>query len=68
MANQTLPTTSAVSRREFARQLGIGISTVKPLLAKGEIRSFQVGRRRLIPVAEIAAFIERRLADTGGDA
>lgn len=43
------------------RQLSIGRSSVYEAIKSGELRSVTVGKRRLIPDAAIAEFIERRL-------
>lgn len=54
---------AALAPRRAAAQLGIGRTKVFELIRKGELRSFQVGRRRLVPVEEIERFIERGLND-----
>jgi len=48
----------AFSPRETAEQLGVAVTTLYALLGTGQIRSLKVGRRRLIPAAEIARFLE----------
>ena len=53
---------AALSVSGFAERLGIGLSTAKSLVAAGEIKSFRVGRRVLVPQDEIAGFISRRMA------
>jgi excisionase family DNA binding protein len=47
---------------EAARRMGLGISTIKLLVQRKELRSLTVGKRRLIPVAAIDEFVARRLA------
>lgn len=47
----------AVSDTEGARRVGLGKTKFRELLNEGKIRSFYVGRRRLIPVAELERFI-----------
>ena len=48
------------SVEEAARRLGLGRGAVWELIGRGEIASVRIGRRRLIPAAEIA-----RLLDSG---
>ncbi len=43
---------------EAARALGIGRTALYRELTTGHLRSFKVGRRRLIPASAITAFIE----------
>lgn len=47
----------AISPAEAARILGCGRTKFYELLASGEIRSFHIGRRRLIRLAAIEAWI-----------
>jgi excisionase family DNA binding protein len=47
----------AVSIPEAARRLGLSIRTVATLVARRELRSRKVGRRRIIPVAALESFI-----------
>lgn len=44
-------------------RLGVGRSTIYRLLGDGSLPSVRIGRRRLIPVAAIDAFV----ADLAGD-
>ena len=53
----------AVSPDGAAARLGISLRAVYAHVATGEIRSFKVGKRRCIPVAEIQRFIDRRMAE-----
>ena len=46
-------------KREAARALGISIRTLENLIALGELKSIRVGRRRLIPTAELVRFARR---------
>jgi excisionase family DNA binding protein len=48
-----------ISVREAAARLGIGRDTCYALVAEGRLRSLRLGRRRLVPVVELAAFTER---------
>ena len=38
---------------EFAKALGVSIHLIRRLVGSGEIRSVNVGARRLIPLAEL---------------
>jgi excisionase family DNA binding protein len=48
-----------VSVREAARRLGIGRDAAYDLVRQGRLRSIAVGRKRLVPVVELEAFVER---------
>lgn len=48
-----------LSVRDAARQLGLGRDSCYELVRSGRLRSVAVGRKRLIPVAELVAFVER---------
>lgn len=48
-----------VSVREASRALSIGRDATYELVRTGRLRSIAVGRRRLVPVAELSAFVER---------
>jgi excisionase family DNA binding protein len=45
---------------EAARRLGISSRTLATLVAQGELPSCKIGRRRLIPVTALEAFVNRR--------
>jgi excisionase family DNA binding protein len=47
----------AVNMAEAARRLGLSIRTVAALVSRRELASRKVGRRRIIPVAALEAFI-----------
>lgn len=47
----------ALSIAQAARALNVGRSTLYKLLANGTLRSVRVGRRRLIPLSEIARLL-----------
>ena len=53
----------AHSPESAARRLGIATRTFYDLIAKGEIRSFKSGKRRLIPEAELRAYIDRKMCE-----
>jgi len=46
--------------------LGVGRSTLYELAARGDVQIVRVGRRALVPVASIEAFVERLRAGDGG--
>jgi excisionase family DNA binding protein len=47
------------AKREAAHVLGISVRTLETLIALGELKSVRVGRRRLIPRAELERFVRR---------
>ncbi len=49
----------ALSVQEAARVLGLGRTTVFALVSRGELASLRVGRRRLVPVSAIEAYLVR---------
>jgi excisionase family DNA binding protein len=53
----------SVSVEEGGRQVGCSRSAMYELIAKGEIKSFKVGRRRLILMTELKTWIERAAKD-----
>lgn len=44
-------------------QIGVGRSTFYELIASGEIRTFKIGTRTLVPASELVAFIERKMKE-----
>ena len=56
----------AVGMTEAARRLGLSARTVAMLVLRRELPSRKVGRRRIIPVAALEAFV-RGNSGTGGD-
>jgi excisionase family DNA binding protein len=48
-----------VGVEEAGRILGISRSATYEFIAKGEIKTFKIGRRRLVLMSELKAFIER---------
>jgi excisionase family DNA binding protein len=55
----------AVSVADAARRLGIGRSALYEAIARGEIASVKVGRRRVVPEAEVARILGGRASDQG---
>jgi len=53
----------AVPVPEACTRLGIGRTLFYELVNAGEIRTFKVGARTLVPVADLVAFIERKLKE-----
>ena len=45
-----------------AHRVGISLRAVYTHIASGELRSFKDGKRRLIPEAELQAFVLRKMA------
>ncbi len=48
-----------VSKREAATALGVCVRTIDNLIACQELRTRRIGRRTLIPVAELERFTKR---------
>ncbi|MBM3945574.1 MAG: helix-turn-helix domain-containing protein [SAR202 cluster bacterium] len=44
---------------EAARSLGLGLTKVKELVAKGELRSVKLGRARRVRWTDLEAYVER---------
>jgi excisionase family DNA binding protein len=60
----------ALTLREVSAASGIPRSTLFEYLARGELQSFKVGRRRLVTLAELTRFLEvrgARFPQTGAD-
>jgi excisionase family DNA binding protein len=54
---QQAETVLAVGVAEAARRLGLSARTVATLIARHELPSRRVGRRRIIPIAALEAFL-----------
>lgn len=52
----------ALSIAMAAHRLGIGLSTMKALVARGEVRSVRIGRRRLVMAESLNDYIARLAA------
>lgn len=48
---------------DACKRLGIGRTTLYELISTGEIRSFKVGNRTLIPEAELRKFVADRVKE-----
>lgn len=53
----------AVPVPEACNRLSVGRTLFYELVNAGEIRTFKVGARTLVPVADLAAFVERKLQE-----
>jgi excisionase family DNA binding protein len=60
-----MPEELLVNVVEAARRLGIGRSKLYELLGAGEITSLRIGKSRRVVVADLTAFVERRVAKQG---
>ena len=49
----------AVNVREAARCLGVSPRTIATLIARGELVSRKIGRRRVIPIEALEKFLRR---------
>lgn len=58
----------AVAPKDIPALTGLGYSKVKELLLSGEIPSIRCGKRRVVPIAGISRWLERRIAECGKDA
>jgi len=58
-------TVLAVGVAEAARRLGISPRTVATLIARCELPSRKVGRRRIIPISALEAFVQKASAMSG---
>jgi excisionase family DNA binding protein len=52
-----------VRAAEAAKMLSLNHSALYGLLMSGDVKSFKVGHRRLIPVRELEEFVARRLSE-----
>lgn len=59
-STQRQDTRKALSLTEAAQQLGVSRTSLYKLIGRGEVQSFKVGARNLVPVASIEAYIERQ--------
>jgi len=59
-------TVLAVGIGEAARRLGLSARTVASLVLRRELPSRKVGRRRIIPVVDLEAFIRGERVSGGG--
>ncbi len=64
MSEQAQPEKLAISVNEAAALIGLGRDVTYRLVMAGDIPSFKVFARRLVPVAGLREYIERRTAET----
>lgn len=55
----------SVGVEDAARMIGVARSMLYEILARGEIESFKLGRRRLILVKNLEAYINRQAKENG---
>ena len=65
MSAQQEPERLAVSVAEGAKMLSLGRDVMYRLVMSGDVPSWKVGARRLLPVAGLRAYVERRTAEGG---
>lgn len=53
----------ALSVEEAASRLGISRTAMYGLIGSGRVRSLKVGKRRIVPVTALLAFVADELAD-----
>jgi len=63
LGQDAAPLRLALSPEQAAVALGIGRTTVYDLIARGQLRSLRVGRRRIIPVVALEAFLAEAVRD-----
>jgi excisionase family DNA binding protein len=63
MAEESKKEPLALSPENAAHRLGISTRAVYTLIASGELRSFKLGKRRLIPDAECQRIVARKMAE-----
>jgi excisionase family DNA binding protein len=52
----------AVGISEAARRIGVSVRTIATLIAENDLPSCKIGRRRIVPVAALEAFVSRRFS------
>jgi hypothetical protein len=55
----TPDTKLATSILDGAHRLGVGLSTMKLLLARNDVKSVRIGRRRLVLVQSLSDYLSR---------
>lgn len=57
----------AVSTSAAAGMIGVSRPTLYTLLRTGEIKSFKLGSRRLVPTSDLAAWVEHKTMNGGNN-
>jgi excisionase family DNA binding protein len=57
--DETSPAPPFLSLKEAADWLCVSLSTLKRLIAKGEISSIRIGARQKVPASHLAAYVAR---------
>lgn len=52
------PPRRLLSVKQVAQELGLSARTVSALITKGDIKAVRIGRRVLLPVAEVERFVQ----------
>lgn len=66
MAEAASPPPLAHSPEAAARRLGTNTRAIYTLIAKGDLRTFKLGKRRLIPETECQRLVQQKLAEAAG--
>jgi hypothetical protein len=61
-ATKTSPTQAAYTVAQFRKRIPLGHTKTCALIGTGQIRSFKIGSKRLIPASEVDRIIEEGLA------
>lgn len=56
----------ANSINDTCRRLGIGRTKAHDLINRGELRTFKIGKKTMIPESELLRFVAERMADQHG--
>ena len=48
-----------------AERLGVGLTTMRALIASGEVESITIGRRRLVLAESLAEYVQKRRREQG---
>src|SRR4051812_5675464 len=54
----TSPPRRLLSVKQVAHELGLSARTISTLITKGQIKAVRIGRRVLLPVAEVERFVQ----------
>lgn len=71
MTQRPLPTENAilaVGPAEAARMVGLGKTRIYEEIGSGKLRSFRLGRRRMIPIVALEAWLAAREREAVDDA